>query len=129
LSRTDDTRLLRWALKLDAVATAANGLADLALGGLVGSALGFPASLLWTVGAVLTVYGATVWFLATRPVINRAGAWAVLVLNLLWVVDSIALLATGWYPVTALGEVLVVGQALAVGVFATLQYLGLRRSA
>ena len=49
--------------------------------------------------------------------------------NLLWAVDSLLLLVTGWVAPTTLGYAVVVGQALAVAVFAGLQYVGLRRAA
>jgi len=52
----------------------------------------------------------------------------VILINALWVAASIVLLLSGWVAPNALGTVFVIVQALAVAVFADLQYLGVRRS-
>ena len=128
-ARTAAAPLLRLALKLDGIASGAMGLLLVALGAVLDSVLGLPTSLLLPIGAFLVAYGAAVYYLGTRTVINRAAAWGVVVLNVLWVVDSALLLVGDWYDVTGLGIAFVVAQALAVAAFAELQYLGLRRSA
>jgi len=48
--------------------------------------------------------------------------------NAAWTIASVALLFSGWVTPNLLGEVLVAAQAIVVGVFAELQYVGLRRS-
>jgi len=48
--------------------------------------------------------------------------------NAAWTVASIALLFSGAVSPNLLGEISVVAQAIATGVFAELQYIGLRRS-
>jgi hypothetical protein len=48
--------------------------------------------------------------------------------NLLWVLGSVALVVTGWWPLTALGVAFVLAQGAAVFLFADLQFLGMRRS-
>jgi hypothetical protein len=53
---------------------------------------------------------------------------AVIVLNLLWVVGSVALLAGGWVSLTAPGVGLVLAQAAAVALLAGSQLVGLRRA-
>jgi hypothetical protein len=53
---------------------------------------------------------------------------AIIALNLLWVVGSMGLLMGGWVAPTALGTAFVIAQAVAVGVFAELQFIGLRRT-
>ncbi len=127
--RSSGTTLLRRALQLDGAASGLMGLGFLAAGGVLDEVLGLPATFLWPVGAFLVVYAAALFFISSRPVINRVAAWVVAVGNVVWTVDSILLLATGWYDVTILGEIVVIGQAAAVLGFATAQYLGLRRSA
>ena len=47
--------------------------------------------------------------------------------NLLWALDSLLLLTTGWVAPTLWGYLFTVVQALAVVAFAGLQYAGLRR--
>ena len=59
---------------------------------------------------------------------GRLGVWSIIGLNVVWVIDSVLILATGWVEPNALGYAVVIAQALAVGVFAELEYVGLRRS-
>ncbi len=121
--------LLRRALQLDGAASGVMGIAFLAGGAVLDSAFGVSSTLLWSVGAFLALYAAALFFIASRPEVNRVAAWIVVVGNVIWTVDSVALLAAGWLDLTLLGEVIVLAQAVAVLGFATLQYLGLRRSA
>ena len=118
--------LTRVALKLDAVVTGANGAAYLAAAGLLDGPLGLPEGFLRATGAFLIVFAACVWFTATRPNINRNAVGAVIALNALWVVDSIALAAFGWYDLTTGGAIWVVLQAIVVAAFAALQAYALR---
>jgi hypothetical protein len=48
--------------------------------------------------------------------------------NIAWTIASIALLFSGAVTPNLLGEAFVAAQAIATGVFAELQYIGLRRS-
>ncbi len=48
--------------------------------------------------------------------------------NAAWTLGSIALLFSGAVSPNALGMAMVMAQAIATGVFAELQYVGLRRS-
>jgi hypothetical protein len=71
-------------------------------------------------------YTALVGWLATRPSVPKALVLLVIAGNTAWTFGSIALLFSG--AVNPLGKILVVAQAIATGVFAELQYVGLRRS-
>lgn len=124
----DRSSLLRLALKLDAVATGALAVLGLAAAPLLDSLLGTPARLLYPIGVFLLVYAAAVWRIGTRPQVSGPAAWAVVVLNLVWVVASVATVLAGWLPLTTLGTAFVLVQAVAVLIFADLQYLGLRRA-
>jgi hypothetical protein len=53
--------------------------------------------------------------------------WAVIVVNALWVLDSVALLFMDWIAPNLVGAIFIAAQAVAVGVFAELQYVGLRK--
>ncbi|GAA4226124.1 hypothetical protein FHR32_003979 [Streptosporangium album] len=125
---TDPHRLLRLALRLDSVVTTVNGLAYLALAGPINDLLGLPVTLQYGIGVFLTVYGVAIWLAARPAAINRTAALAAVVLNTLWTVVSVGELAIGGLEVTALGTVWVLLQAVTVGGFAALQYLGLRAS-
>ena len=59
----------------------------------------------------------------------RAGVWAVIVLNVVWVANSLLLLASGWVAPALLGYAFVMGQAVVVAVLAELEFIGLRRAA
>lgn len=121
-------RLLRLALKLDAVASGGLGVLSLAAAPLLENLLGTPPALLWPVGLFLVGYAAAIWIAASRPNVSRPTAWAVVVLNLLWVVGSVVAVAAGWLTLTILGTAFVLAQAAAVALFADLQFLGLRRA-
>lgn len=46
--------------------------------------------------------------------------------NLVWVLGSVALVVAGWLSLTALGVAFVLVQGAAVALFVVLQFLGLR---
>lgn len=120
---------LRRVLLFDAVSSGAMGLAAIPLSGMLATVLGLPVELLVEAGIVLVPFAAFVGFLATRAQPARTGVWVVIALNIVWVLDSIVLLLTGWVAPNALGYAFVIGQAVAVAVLAGLEYIGLRRSA
>ncbi|TQM83188.1 hypothetical protein FHX81_5606 [Saccharothrix saharensis] len=115
--------LLRFALKLDGVAS--GGLGLLAL--LLDLPTGLPRGLVVGLGAFLVAYGVGVFLLGLRPI--RPLVAVVVIGNSVWVLDSFLTAFAGWFPVTGLGVLLIVAQAVAVLGFITLQVLGLRRSA
>jgi hypothetical protein len=120
---------LRRVLWADALSAGAMGAMVLVLAAPLAPLLGLPASLLSDAGLVLIPFALFVGFLALRSQPWRAGVWIVIVLNTIWVIDSIVLLTAGWAAPSALGYAFVIGQAVVVGVFAELEYVGLRRRA
>jgi hypothetical protein len=58
----------------------------------------------------------------------RAAVVAVIVANLLWVLDSLIALAADWFTPTTVGQVLIAAQAVLVAGLAALQYVGLKQS-
>jgi hypothetical protein len=126
-THTGRAGLLRRALQLDAAASGLLGIVLAAASGPVGRLFDLPASVLLGTGLVLVVWAAVVGWLGTRAEVPRRGAVAVIVLNLLWAIDSVVLLVTGWIEPNGLGLAFVLAQAAAVLVFAELQYAGLRR--
>ena len=119
---------LRLSLKLDAAASGALGALSLAGGAVLDDLLGIPLALLAPAGIFLLAYAAFVWTCGNRRPINRTAAWAVVVVNLFWATDSVALVLTGWFPLTALGVAFVLAQAAAVVLFAAAQIYGLRKT-
>ena len=88
-----------------------------------------PTALLRETGLFLIAYTALVGWLATRPSLPKTIVMVVVAGNAAWTLASIALLFSGAVAPNLLGEIAVVTQAIATGVFAELQYIGLRRSA
>jgi hypothetical protein len=120
---------LRRVLLLDAVASFATGM--LLLGGtsMLQSWLNLPASLMTYVGAFCIVWAALVAFAFTRKQLTRNFVLAIVIGNALWALGSLALLISGTVAPTLLGYAFVIAQALVVGVFAELQYVGLMKRA
>ena len=125
---TTDAGLLRFALRLDAAITAANGAAYLALCWLLDGWLGVPAAFLAGVGAFLVAFAAFVGRLAVQASPARGAVIAVIAANVLWVLDSALLLAADWFSPTVAGQVVIALQAAGVAGLAALQYAGLRRA-
>lgn len=120
---------LRRVLSIDAIASAAMGIGLLVFASLLAPLFDLPEALLRETGIVLLPFAAFVGYLATREQPNRIAVWAVVVVNAIWTIDSIALLFTDWVAPNALGYALVIGQAFVVGTFAELEYVGLRKGA
>jgi hypothetical protein len=120
--------LLRRALLADAIFSGASALL-LSLGaGALAPLLDLPQALLRETGLFLIAYTALVGWLGTRPSVPKALVAIVVAGNAAWTIASVALLFSGWVTPNLLGEILVAAQAIVVGVFAELQYVGLRRS-
>jgi hypothetical protein len=121
--------LLRQALLSDAVTTGACAVLMIAGAGFLEGLLGLPAALLRGAGLVLVPFVAFVAWLGLRDHAPRPAVWAAIGLNLLWAVDSVLLVLSGWVQPNAAGMAFVLGQAAVVAMYAELQFMGLRRSA
>lgn len=120
--------LLRRAILADAAFSGVSALLLSFGGGALAPLLNLPETLLRETGLFLIAYAALVGWLGTRQSMPTALVWIVIAGNAAWTVGSIALLFSGAVTPNLLGEAAVAMQAIAVGVFAELQYLGLRRS-
>jgi hypothetical protein len=120
--------LLRRALLADAIFSGVSAVLLTLGASALASLLNLPEALLRETGLFLVAYAALVGWLGTRQAILRPLVWIVIAGNAAWALMSIALLFSGWVAPNLLGEAAVAMQAIAVGVFAELQYLGLRRS-
>jgi hypothetical protein len=122
--------LLRFAIKLDAIASGGLGVLGLALGAAFGPELGLPVPFVLGISAFFVAFGVGVYLIGTRPVVNRTFVGVLVLGNLLWVVDSVLVAEGFFFPtITTVGTVVVLAQALAVAGFVTLEVLGLRRAA
>jgi hypothetical protein len=90
--------------------------------------LNLPEALLRETGLFLVAYAALVGWLWSRPLVPKLLVMIVIAGNAAWTLASIALLFSGAVSPNLLGEIVVVTQAIATGVLAELQYIGLRKS-
>ena len=116
---------LRRILFADAVASPGSAALLIAAPAALAEATGLPKTLLFEAGLALVPFVLLLLALAVRPVTPGFGVKAVVAINVLWVIGSVAVLA--WAAPNALGYALVAAQAVAVGVLAELQVIGLKR--
>lgn len=120
---------LRRALQIDALFSGVSALLLVFGAGLLAPLTNLPEGFLRNTGLVLVVFVLGVGYLASRDMMPKLAVWAVIAINAVWTIDSIALLVSGWLSPNLLGQVFIVAQAIAVGVFAELEFMGLRKSA
>lgn len=122
------SRLLRFALILDAVISAATAALQLVASDALSQTLALPRVLLIETGVFFIAY------VALLIVMARSGRlWSALVIgvaagNVGWALAGIGLLLTGLLTPNALGVAFVALQSMAVLVFAALQFKGLAAS-
>jgi hypothetical protein len=119
---------LRRAILADAIFSGAAALLLSFGAGPLAPLLQLPEALLREAGLFLIAYAALVGWLGTRAAMPKALVTIVIAGNAAWTIGSIALLFSGAVTPNLLGEAFVAVQAIAVGAFAELQYIGLRRS-
>ncbi|MBL6454839.1 hypothetical protein JMJ55_05855 [Belnapia sp. T6] len=120
---------LRRALLLDAASCLLLGLL-LAVGAApLGWWFHLPLALLRESGFFLLAFAALLLWLATRPALPRWAVLGVVAGNALWAIDSVLLLLPGWIAPNMLGGCFILIQAIATGLIAELEYVGLKRSA
>jgi hypothetical protein len=119
---------LRRAILADAIFSGLSAVLLTAGAGVLAPWLNLPEALLRETGLFLIAYATLVGWLSTRQMMPKALVLIVVAGNAAWTLASIALLFSGWVTPNLLGEIVVAAQAIAVGAFAELQYIGLRRS-
>ena len=122
------SHFLRRALAADAIFSGAGAVIFTLGAGELAPLFELPEALLRETGLFLIVYAAFVGWLGTRQSFPRILAGIVVIGNAAWTLASIALLFSGAVTPNLLGEAAVVAQAIATGIFAELQFIGLRRS-
>jgi hypothetical protein len=119
---------LRRAILADAIFSGISAVVLSFGAGMLAPLLNLPEALLRETGLFLVVYAALVGWLGTRSSMPKLLVAIVIAGNAAWTLGSIALLFSGAVTPNLLGEAVVAIQAVATGVFAELQYIGLRRS-
>jgi hypothetical protein len=120
--------LLRRVIQIDAVVSGAMALLLTFAAGMLAPLLHLPEALLLESGLFLIAYAALVGWLGTRTAMPKLLVLVIIIGNAMWTLGSISLLFSGAVTPNLLGQIFVAAQAIAVGVFAELQYVGLRRS-
>ena len=90
--------------------------------------LELPAALLFWAGLALVPFVAMLLLVARRPVAPRPLLTAIVATNALWVIGSFALLLSTAIAPNMLGVAFVTAQALAVALFAGLQWVALGKA-
>ena len=120
--------LLRRAIQIDAVVSGAMALLLTFAAGALSPLLQLPEALLLESGLFLIAYVALIGWLGFRTNMPKLLVLAVIIGNAAWTLGSIGLLFSGAVSPNLLGQLFVAAQAIAVGVFAELQFMGLRKS-
>jgi hypothetical protein len=118
------TSASRW-INLDALMSGASGLLLAAAAPLLDGLLGAPVAFLVPLGFVLIAY-ATALILVARAGAPATGVKAVVAVNALWVVASVAVVLADLLTLTATGTVITLLQATAVALLTALQLRSLR---
>ncbi len=128
IQKADAHLFVRRALQADAVASAATGLLLTVGADYLTGLLGLPVALMRIAGLSLLPFAAIVLFVGLREVPSRTATLAIIAYNAMWAVDSFVLLASGWVAPTLIGSAFVIMQAVTVGGFAILQWIGVKRA-
>lgn len=120
---------LRRVLFLDAATCALMGAA-LVFGAVqIAGLTALPVPLLQWAGLLLFPIAALMAFTGRQASPAPGLVWLIVAGNLGWAAASLAILGFGWAKPNLLGEVLVIGQAVAVLGLAALEFAGLRKAA
>ena len=118
--------LIRRALLADALLSGAAGIVMIVGGAALAPLLNLPAALLIGAGVFFIPWTLALLWIARANPLSRSGAQTVIAVNVAWVLASIALLFA--LTPSPFGVAFVIAQAIAVGVLAELQYIGLKRA-
>ena len=127
MARVAVSPLLRFSLLIDAAISGLMGLLLLLGAGPLAALLRLPEALLFGVGVFFVPYVLVVAWMGLRSALPRGAVWAVIACNVLWAIDCAWLLMSGMVSPNNLGTGFVIVQAVAVLVFAELQFTALRR--
>ena len=129
MTSTDNPgRLLRLALRANAIFSTLSGLVFLLASSYISGFLGLlrPGEVI-QLGVQLGLFAAWLFWLSFRPEISRWQVRVIIVLDILWVIGSFLLVLAPPPQLTVGGWWAIAGVAEVIGLFALLQFLGLRR--
>jgi hypothetical protein len=123
----DPSRLIRRALSVNAWITAANGLAFLFAGHVLGPVFGLAPAVLWGLGAGFLAFAGHAAAVARKPVISRGEALYFVIADAGYVAASVVVLLGFPQVMTGRGRLFFAAAADVVAVLAVAEYAGLRR--
>ncbi len=119
---------LRRVLLADAVLAGGAGLLMALLATPLEPWLSIPASLLQAAGIGFVAFAILAAVVARSQRPARIAVWAVILVNVVGVVECVGLLLGNWISPSLLGILFVLALALVMAVFAALEYAGLKQS-
>ena len=128
MSVIQSSAFLRRVLFADAISCAGLGLLLLALSDALANLFNLPSQLLIQAALVLLPFAAFIVYVASRANVSRFAVGAVIVVNVIWVIESFVLLGLESIDANVLGQAFVIAQALFVAAISALEYVGLKRS-
>ncbi|HUG37255.1 MAG TPA: hypothetical protein VML54_09920, partial [Candidatus Limnocylindrales bacterium] len=120
----DPSRLLRRTLAVNAWITAANAVAFLVAGHLLGPAFGLSPAVLWTLGAGFVAFAAHAAHVSRKPAISRGEAVYFVAADAAYVLASAAVLLGFPQAMTGLGRLFFAAAADVVAILAVAEYAG-----
>ena len=127
-AKETQSSFLQRVLKVDGTFSAVSGGLFVAGAGPLVAFLGLNATWpLMVIGIGLLLYGADLWYFATREQFNPAWVKVSIALDVAWIVGSWLILLAGWPELTTAGKWAVAIVADVVMVMAILKYVGLRK--
>ena len=117
---------LRFAMRLDAVATGIVGVVGLAVAPWLAKVSGTTPAFEYSMGIFFVVYGVAVFALSRMRHVRIPGI-AAAVGNLVYTALAVLVVLAGIWPLTTTGVALTLGSGVYTLVMADLQYIGLRR--
>lgn len=127
MTRFQPSPLLRNILLLDGASCIAAGLLMAIGASLLAGLLALPGSLLLGAGVFLVVFGAGVLIVARQQAVATAAVMAIIACNIVWAVESAAVLLAGAVSPNAFGIAFVLAQAFWVAALASVQIVLLKR--
>jgi len=126
-ARVRSDRLLRLALRADALISGTGGVILAAAAGAIASESGIPQSAVYVLAAVLVGYGVAVYGLSTMAAVRRPGI-AVAIANVVFTIAAILAVVDDVWPLTTTGVAMMIVSAVYTLAMAELQYQGVRRA-
>lgn len=118
---------LRRVLWADAASGIATGVLQIAFADALAPLLGLPADLLLWSSYILAGFVLLISWTATRRTIPAGAVWVVIGCNALWVMGCAALLVSSQIAPTGFGIAFLIVNAVTVGVFLELEWIGVRK--